>query len=118
MKKITLNVLLIHSCFSFASAQEISGKAILAGLRARTIGPASMSGRIADIDVVNKKPEIIYAATAGGGVWKSISAGANQGHLWGLIKNVEYLKQLMAEKPGQKFYISMRIQVVPSWRLI
>ena len=59
-----------------SKAQEISGKALLGGLRAREIGPASMSGRIADLDVVNKKPQIIYVGTAGGGVWKSISAGA------------------------------------------
>lgn len=57
-------------------AQEMSGKAILGGVRARSIGPAVMSGRIADIDVVNKKPQIVYVGTAGGGVWKSVSAGA------------------------------------------
>jgi photosystem II stability/assembly factor-like uncharacterized protein len=74
MKKIFFLLLL----FPFASqAQEVSGKAILGGLRARVIGPAVMSGRISDIDVVNEKPEIIYVGTAGGGVWKSNSAGAN-----------------------------------------
>lgn len=61
-----------------ATAQtELSGKALLGGLRARSIGPAIMSGRISDIEVSNKKPELIYVATAGGGLWKSISAGAN-----------------------------------------
>ncbi len=56
---------------------EISGKSLLGGLRARQIGPATMSGRIADIEVVNRKPTIIYVGAAGGGVWKSVSAGAN-----------------------------------------
>ncbi len=55
----------------------MSGKSLLGGLRARHIGPATMSGRIADIEVVNRKPTIIYVGTAGGGVWKSVSAGAN-----------------------------------------
>jgi photosystem II stability/assembly factor-like uncharacterized protein len=56
---------------------ELSGKALLGGLRARSIGPAVMSGRISDIEVSRKKPELIYVGTAGGGLWKSISAGAN-----------------------------------------
>lgn len=60
-----------------ASAQtELSGKALLGGLRARAIGPAIMSGRISDIEVSTKKPTLIYVGTAGGGLWKSISAGA------------------------------------------
>jgi photosystem II stability/assembly factor-like uncharacterized protein len=54
---------------------ELSGKTLLGGLRARSIGPAVMSGRITDIDVVANKPEIIYVGTAGGGVWKSVSGG-------------------------------------------
>lgn len=45
-------------------------------IRARHIGPAVMSGRISDLDVVNSKPEIIYVGAAGGGVWKSQSAGS------------------------------------------
>ncbi|HYC84970.1 MAG TPA: hypothetical protein VEB86_07100, partial [Chryseosolibacter sp.] len=76
MKKILVIVFLLSLAVS-AHAQEVSGKAILGGLRARAIGPAAMSGRIADIDVVNKKPEIIYVGAAGGGVWKSVSAGAS-----------------------------------------
>jgi photosystem II stability/assembly factor-like uncharacterized protein len=56
---------------------ETSHKALLNGLRARHIGPAVMSGRISDIDVVHKKPEIIYVGTAGGGVWKTVSGGAH-----------------------------------------
>lgn len=54
---------------------ELSGKTLLGGLRARSIGPAVMSGRITDLDVVTSKPEVIYVGTAGGGVWKSVSGG-------------------------------------------
>ena len=45
------------------------------GLRARSIGPAVMSGRIAGLDVVVGEPLIIYVASAGGGVWKSDDGG-------------------------------------------
>ncbi|MCB0738212.1 MAG: hypothetical protein KDC92_11915 [Bacteroidetes bacterium] len=44
-------------------------------LEARSIGPAGMSGRITSIDVVESSPEIIYAGTASGGLWRSESGG-------------------------------------------
>jgi len=43
---------------------------LLAGMKARSIGPAAMSGRIAAIDVVESNPDIIYIGAATGGVWK------------------------------------------------
>lgn len=45
-------------------------------LHFRSIGPAIMSGRIADIAVYEKNPAIWYAGTAHGGVWKTTSNGA------------------------------------------
>jgi photosystem II stability/assembly factor-like uncharacterized protein len=45
------------------------------GLRARSIGPAVMSGRIAALDAVPGDPLTIYAGAASGGVWKSKDAG-------------------------------------------
>ena len=65
------------SVITARSQTEMSGKSLLGGLRARQIGPATMSGRISDIEVVNRKSTILYVGTAGGGVWKSVSAGAN-----------------------------------------
>ena len=41
----------------------------------RNIGPAGMSGRVTTIDVDLSNPEIIYAGTASGGVWRSESGG-------------------------------------------
>ncbi|MFB0564400.1 MAG: WD40/YVTN/BNR-like repeat-containing protein [Candidatus Aminicenantaceae bacterium] len=41
----------------------------------RCIGPAVMGGRTVDIDVVEKKPWIIYAAIGPSGVWKSENNG-------------------------------------------
>ena len=42
---------------------------------ARNIGPGGMSGRVTAIDVVSNQPDVIYAGTASGGVWKSTSGG-------------------------------------------
>ncbi len=41
----------------------------------RSIGPATMGGRIDDISVVEKNPSIIYLGYATGGVWKTENNG-------------------------------------------
>jgi hypothetical protein len=45
-------------------------------LHFRSIGPATMSGRISDLAVYEANPAIYYVATAHGGVWKTTSNGA------------------------------------------
>ncbi|HYC92925.1 MAG TPA: hypothetical protein VEO54_27215 [Thermoanaerobaculia bacterium] len=45
---------------------------LLAGMKARSIGPAAMSGRVAAIDAVESNPDIVYVGAATGGVWKSV----------------------------------------------
>ena len=47
----------------------------LAGLKAGSIGPSGMSGRISAIDAVNADPNMIYVGAATGGLWKSTSGG-------------------------------------------
>lgn len=47
----------------------------LAALRPRNIGPAGMSGRIADIAVQGSDPSVIWVGAATGGVWKSTNGG-------------------------------------------
>jgi photosystem II stability/assembly factor-like uncharacterized protein len=47
----------------------------LSALKARCIGPANMSGRISDIDVVAHNTNIMVAGTGTGGVWKSENGG-------------------------------------------
>jgi photosystem II stability/assembly factor-like uncharacterized protein len=44
-------------------------------LHFRSIGPASMSGRISDLAVYEANPTIFYVGTAHGGVWKTINNG-------------------------------------------
>lgn len=45
------------------------------GLKLRNIGPAFMSGRIADIAIHPKNENIWYVAVGSGGVWKTTNAG-------------------------------------------
>ncbi|AKA36325.1 WD40/YVTN/BNR-like repeat-containing protein [Flagellimonas lutaonensis] len=54
---------------------DIKGKELFGDLKARHIGPALMSGRINDMEAHPTNKRIIYAGTAGGGVWKSNDAG-------------------------------------------
>ena len=53
----------------------------LSSFKWRNIGPAHISGRIADIEAVESNSDIIYVATANGGLWKSIDRGST----WNVI---------------------------------
>ncbi len=64
-------VLLVFSPLVFAKIDP----ELLAGLKARSIGPANMSGRIGAIDAVASNPNIIYVGAATGGLWKSVDGG-------------------------------------------
>lgn len=48
---------------------------LFAGMKLRNIGPAYMSGRIADIEVDSKDPSTWYVAVGSGGVWKTDNGG-------------------------------------------
>ena len=50
---------------------------LLGGFKARSIGPAGMSGRIAVIEAVDSNPDIVYVGAATGGVWKSTNGGVS-----------------------------------------
>ena len=58
---------------SAASAQVESDS--YSSIRARSIGPAGMSGRVAAICAVESDPNVIYVGAATGGVWKSVDGG-------------------------------------------
>ncbi len=61
--------------FSFnIQAQQLDMK-LLKAIEPRNIGPGGMSGRVTAIDVVKDNPQIIFAGTASGGLWKSESGG-------------------------------------------
>jgi photosystem II stability/assembly factor-like uncharacterized protein len=51
------------------------GSRDLSGLRVRNIGPANMSGRVVDMDVVESNPYEMWVASATGGVWRTRDNG-------------------------------------------
>src|ERR1043166_6889267 len=84
MRPIRIISLVIALIAAFA-AQSIVGSSQSASagasagpfdsLHFRSIGPASMSGRIADVAVYEPNPAIFYVGTAHGGVWKTTNNG-------------------------------------------
>ena len=60
-----------------AHSQQIDLAKQFKNLKARSIGPAGMSGRVTSIDAVYAKPNTIYVGAASGGVWKTENGGAS-----------------------------------------
>ena len=63
------------TAFAAKDKDETMSSATFSGMKLRNIGPAYMSGRIADIEVDQKDPATWYVAVASGGVWKTENAG-------------------------------------------
>src|SRR5436305_11725307 len=78
------------SCLSFAGTVWAQGRGpveppppppnpssdpLLRGFEFRSIGPATMMGRVDDIAGAEKDPMTIYIGFATGGLWKSIDGG-------------------------------------------
>jgi photosystem II stability/assembly factor-like uncharacterized protein len=78
MKKLILALLTVALLPVTTQAQEVSlkGKELFGDMKARHIGPALMSGRINDLENHPTNARVLYAGTAGGGVWKSSDGGA------------------------------------------
>lgn len=82
MKHILLSILIAVAPIAL-HAQANRGKAKpeapktdhFSGLKFRSIGPAFMSGRIADIAIHPQKASTWYVAVGSGGVWKTENAG-------------------------------------------
>lgn len=62
----------------FSSHQAMQAQTPFTGINWRHIGPEIMSGRIVDVAVPPGRDHTIYAASASGGVWKTV----NQGTSW------------------------------------
>ncbi len=65
-------VLILTAAWAQAAPIDVS---LLAGLKARAIGPAAMSGRVAAIEADPADPRVVYVGAASGGLWKSENAG-------------------------------------------
>ncbi len=72
MKRFLLPLMLFASISLFAQDFKMD---LVQDLKPRNIGPGGMSGRVTAIDVVQSDPDIIFAGTASGGLWKSTSGG-------------------------------------------
>ena len=81
LKKLLITVMAIFGLSTLAYAQGDEGDqpALSSGtfdaFKLRSIGPAFMSGRIADIAIVQDDPATWYVAVGSGGVWKTENAG-------------------------------------------
>jgi photosystem II stability/assembly factor-like uncharacterized protein len=77
IKLLTTLLLLLFSFSTWAQQKASSPWADdnFTGLKMRSIGPAFMSGRIADIAIHPQDDNTWYVAVASGGVWKTINAG-------------------------------------------
>jgi photosystem II stability/assembly factor-like uncharacterized protein len=62
-------------CFTTGAFAQPAFDTALKNLRFRSIGPATMGGRIDDIAVVESDPRIIYIGAAGGGLFKTVNGG-------------------------------------------
>lgn len=76
--KLTYRNVLIFTLLLFTGllhAQEEKDVDIYSGLEFRSIGPAFMSGRIADMVIDHADESYWYVAVGSGGVWKTTNAG-------------------------------------------
>ncbi len=55
-------------------AQQVTPETVH-GLQFRNIGPATMSGRVVDLAVIDANPSTFYIAAATAGVWKTVNNG-------------------------------------------
>ncbi len=56
-------------------AQKSPLETAFSRLEWRSIGPANMGGRIADVEGVPGDPNVVYVASASGGLWKTTNGG-------------------------------------------
>lgn len=66
---------ILFSVGAHAQSQDSMTKLLLNQVQFRNIGPAKTSGRVVDFAVDSENSSIYYAATAYGGVWKTVNNG-------------------------------------------
>ena len=77
-KNILIFILLLFFSFSYSQKREnedTNNSSLYSGLKFRSIGPAFMSGRIADIAINPSNENEWYVAVGSGGVWKTSNSG-------------------------------------------
>jgi hypothetical protein len=76
-RSAVLGLILAVSLFpgSGRAAETALDPARLAGMEARSIGPAGMSGKVTAVEGVESDPETLYIGGAAGGIWKTVNGG-------------------------------------------
>ncbi len=69
--------LFILLCVTLIAHTQVIDKELLNDLKARSIGPGGMSGRVTAIAVDPLQSEVFYIGTASGGIWKTTNGGIN-----------------------------------------
>ena len=74
---VSLAILFSHNIVVGQSSKDHESlvKSALNGFNFRSVGPAFMSGRIADIAIDPKNENVWYVAVGSGGVWKTENSG-------------------------------------------
>ena len=71
MRLFAPSVLLLTLALPATGQSPSVDAAMLSGVHFRHIGPATMSGRITDLAILESDPTLMYVASATGGVWKT-----------------------------------------------
>jgi hypothetical protein len=75
MKRILFSLCALFTVVAVA-AQPLDME-LLKGMKARSIGPGGMSGRVTAIGVERRNDAVFYIGTASGGLWKTGNGGVN-----------------------------------------
>ncbi len=70
-----LKRLCAFACFGGLLAAQPNYDAALKNLKFRSIGPATMGGRVDDLAIVESDPRVIFVGAAAGGIFKTINGG-------------------------------------------
>jgi len=96
IKRVLFAALILFSSF-WTFAQQIPQN-VVDKIEFREIGPTRQGGRYVDFAVVDKSTKVIYAATASGGLWKSV----NNGQSWDPIFDNENIISIGAVAVDQQ----------------
>ncbi len=74
MKRINILLIILAVFSALPSISQVPDD-LIAGIKYRATGPTRQSGRFVDFAVVESSPKVFYAATASGGLWKTVNNG-------------------------------------------
>jgi photosystem II stability/assembly factor-like uncharacterized protein len=75
LSRLSIIFFLLPFCGTAQKGDTLLNTRTLSAIKFRSIGPAFMSGRIADIATHPKNQNCWYVAVGSGGVWKTVNAG-------------------------------------------